>query len=69
MKSKRYKKLPETKDLNSETVDKILNTICDYMDNYDSYIIKMQHQKQSLKKNFFHGNNLYKTINESILKT
>ena len=26
--------------------DKILNTICDYMDNYDSYIIKMQHQKQ-----------------------
>ena len=49
--------------------DKILNTICDYMDNYDSYIIKMQQQKQSLKNNFFHGNNLYKTINESILKT
>ena len=27
MKSKRYKKLPETKNLNSETIDKILNTV------------------------------------------
>ena len=48
--------------------DKILNTICDYMDNYDSYRIKMQHQRQSLMNNFFHGKNLYSSINESIIK-
>ena len=47
--------------------DKILNTICDYMDNYDAYRIKMQHQKQSLMANFFHGKNLYNRINDSIL--
>ena len=48
--------------------DKILNRIVDYMDNYDRYRVKMQRQKQSLLRDFFHGKNLYQRIKESKLE-
>mgnify|MGYP001228524007 FL=1 len=50
-----------------EHKDKILNRITEYMDNYDRYAIKMQHQKQELLTKFFHGKNLYQQINESTM--
>ena len=47
---------------------KIIEKIVDYMENYHTYITPMHKQKKTLDEKFFHGNNLYKAILESILK-
>ena len=47
---------------------KLIEKIVDYMENYHKYIPPMHKQKKTLDEKFFHGNNLYNAILESIIK-
>ena len=46
---------------------KIMDKIVDMMENYSKYVTEIQRQKKQLKTQFFHGKNLYETIDESII--
>ena len=45
---------------------KIMDRIVDLMENYSKYLTEIQRQKKRLQTEFFHGNNLYDAIAESI---
>ena len=46
---------------------KIMDKIVDMMENYSKYVTEIQRQKKQLQTQFFHGKNLYETIDESII--
>ena len=46
---------------------KIMDRIVDIMENYSKYLTEIARQKKKLHKEFFHGKNLYQTIQESII--
>jgi hypothetical protein len=46
---------------------KVIDKIVDYMENYPKYISKISQQKKKLQTKFFHGRNLYETIDETII--
>ena len=46
---------------------KVMDKIVDLMENYSKYITEIKRQKKKLQTEFFHGKNLYETIDESII--
>jgi hypothetical protein len=46
---------------------KVIDKIVDLMENYPKYIPDIKKQKKKLQQEFFHGKNLYETIDESIV--
>jgi len=46
--------------------DKVVNTIRDYIDNYDDYISKLEDLNETLNEDFFSGDALYATIWENV---
>ena len=46
--------------------DDIIQKINEYMTNHNTYIMKMQHQKEILQQAYFSGTKMYETINNSI---
>jgi len=45
---------------------KVIDRIVDMMENYPKYRAEIQRQKKKLQTEYFHGQNLYETIDESI---
>ena len=45
---------------------KVIDKIIDIMENYSKYRTEIQRQKKKLQTEYFHGKNLYETIDESI---
>jgi hypothetical protein len=45
---------------------KVIDRIVDMMENYPKYRTEIQRQKKKLQTEYFNGQNLYETIDESI---
>ena len=57
-----------TKEGYKKNKSSLISKITDYMENYDQYRKLISKQRTKLLQSFFTGNNLYQTIEESIIK-